>query len=356
MAVFFSIVLVIMLTIFIILDGADFGAGIIHLFIAKDEKDKESIVKAIGPFWDGNEVWLIAAGGVMFFAFPLLYASAFSGFYLPLIIVLLLLIFRGIGLEFKNLVDNKLWRTIWDKSFGIASLLLALFFGAALGNVARGVNLDGVVNGVSKFEPAYFFNPLWNEYFSPLSENKGILDWFTIIIGVIAVVTLTIHGAAWIILKTNSSINEKLKKVIFRLSILLIPLIIISVFAWLYVKPNAMENYFEYPVLWLFPTIVLIGLAGLLKVNSSKKDSSGFIFSSTFIVGAFASTVASLFPVLLPSCNSLNSSLTVYNASTSEYGLNVGIIWWGIAIILVFGYFYYVHHVFKGKVDDIDYH
>ena len=222
--------------------------------------------------------------------------------------------------------------------------------------VARGVNLGGVINGISKFEPAYFFNPLWNDCFSPLSENKGILDWFTIIIGVIAVVTLTIHGAAWIILKTNSSINEKLKKVIFRLSILLIPLIIISVFTWLFVKPNAMENYFEYPVLWFFPLIVVIGITGLLKIYSFKKDSSGFIFSSIFIVGAFGSTVASLFPVLLPSSNSLNPSLTIFNASTSEYGLNVGIIWWTFAIILVLGYFYYVHHVFRGKVDDIEYH
>jgi cytochrome d ubiquinol oxidase subunit II len=103
MAVFFGIALVIMLTIFIILDGADFGAGIVHLFMAKDEKDRNSIIKAIGPFWDGNEVWLIASGGVMFFAFPKLYASVFSGFYLPLIIVLWLLIFRAIGLEFREL-------------------------------------------------------------------------------------------------------------------------------------------------------------------------------------------------------------------------------------------------------------
>jgi cytochrome d ubiquinol oxidase subunit II len=231
-----------------------------------------------------------------------------------------------------------------------------LFFGAALGNVVRGVNLGGVVDGVSKFESIYFFNPLWNEYFSPLVPNEGILDWFTIILGVIAIVTLTIHGAGWIILKTNSTINKKLKNVISILSLSLIPLIIISIIAWLYVKPNAMENYFDYPVLWVFPLTVLIGLTGLFRANNFKKDSSAFIFSSVFIVGAFGSTVASLFPVLLPSSNSLNPSLTVYNASTSAYGLNVGIIWWPVAIILVIGYFYYVHKVFRGKVDDIEYH
>ena len=356
MEIFFGVALVTMLTIFIILDGADFGVGIVNLFIAKDEKDKDIIIKSIGPFWDGNEVWLIAAGGVMFFTFPKLYASVFSGFYLPLIIVLWLLIFRALGLEFRNLTNNNLWKTFWEKAFGLASLLLALFFGAALGNIVRGVNLGGVVDGVSRFEPIYFFNPLWNEFFSPLVPNKGILDWFTLIIGVIAIVTLTIHGAGWIILKTNSTLNEKLKKVIFILSLSLIPLIIISIVAWLWVRPNAMSNYFQYPVLWLFPLIVLIGLTGLVRAKNFKKDSSAFIYSSIFIMGAFGSTVASLFPVLLPSSNSMSPSLTIFNSSASEYGLNAGIFWWAIAIVLVLGYFYYVHHVFKGKVDDIEYH
>ena len=356
MEVFFGIALVTMLTIFIILDGADFGVGIINLFIAKEDKDKNTIIKSIGPFWDGNEVWLIAAGGVMFFAFPKLYASVFSGFYLPLIIVLWLLIFRALGLEFRNLTNNNLWKAFWEKSFGIASLLLALFFGSALGNIVRGVNLGGVVDGVSRFEPIYFFNPLWNEYFSPLVPNKGILDWFSIILGLISIVTLTIHGAAWIILKTNSTINNKLKKVMSFLSILLIPLLIFSVLIWLWVKPDALSNYFQYPVLWLFPLIVLIGLTGLLKTTNHKKDSTAFIFSSVFIIGSFSSTFASLFPVLLPSSNSINPSLTIFNASTGDYGLNAGIIWWAVAIILVMSYFYYVHHVFKGKVDDIEYH
>jgi len=356
MEVFFSIVLVTMLTIFIILDGADFGVGIINLFLAKEEKDKNIIIKSIGPFWDGNEVWLIAAGGVMFFAFPKLYASVFSGFYLPLIIVLWLLIFRALGLEFRNLINNNLWKAFWEKSFGLASLLLALFFGAALGNIVRGVNLGGVVDGVSGFEPIYFFNPLWNDYFSPLVPNKGILDWFSITLGVIAIVTLTIHGAAWIILKTNSTINSKLKKVISFLSLSQIPLLIISVLVWLRVKPNAMSNYFQIPVLWLFPLIVLIGLTGLVRAKNFKRDSTAFIFSSVFIIGSFCSTFASLFPVLLPSSNTINPSLTIFNASTADYGLNTGTIWWTVAIILVLGYFYYVHYVFKGKVDDIEYH
>ena len=356
MEIFWAIVLVFMLTVFIVMDGADFGAGIIYLFVAKAEKHKKSIVNAIGPFWDGNEVWLIAGGGVLFFAFPTLYASSFSGFYLPLIMVLWLLIFRGIGLELRNQVDNNLWKAVWDKAFGISSLLLALFFGAALGNVVRGVNLGGIENGVAKYESIYFFTPLWNESFSPLNAHEGVLDWFTVIIGLIAIVALSIHGAAWIIFKTDSELNIRLKALIKKLAIALIPLTLISIVAWFYVKPDALTNYFEHFVLWIFPLAATAGIIGLIRINSYKKDATGFIFSTLFIVSSFASTATALFPVLLPSTNNVNPSLTIYNAAASQYGLSVGIVWWLIAFVLVLGYFYFVHRIFKGKLDNLDYH
>jgi len=356
MEILWAVILVMMLTIFIVMDGADFGAGIIHLFFAKTEKDKKSIINAIGPFWDGNEVWLIAGGGVLFLAFPTLYASSFSGFYLPLIMVLWLLIFRGIGLELRNLVDNNIWKTIWDKAFGISSLLLALFFGAALGNVVRGVNLGGIENGIAKYESIYFFTPLWNENFSPLNIHQGVLDWFTVIIGVIAIVALSIQGATWIIFKTNSDLNSQLKNLIKKLAISLIFLTLLSILAWFYVKPNALDNYFEHLVLWIFPLGSVIGIIGLIRIKSYKQDYTGFIFSTLFIVSSFASTAVALFPVLLPSTNDVNPALTVYNAAASEYSLNVGIVWWIISFVLVIGYFYFVHRIFKGKLDDLDYH
>ncbi len=356
MEIIWALILVMMLTIFIVMDGADFGAGIIHLFFAKTEKDKRSIINAIGPFWDGNEVWLIAGGGVLFLAFPTLYASSFSGFYLPLIMVLWLLIFRGIGLELRNLVDNNIWKTIWDKAFGISSLLLALFFGAALGNVVRGVNLGGIENGIAKYESIYFFTPLWNENFSPLNVHQGVLDWFTVIIGVIAIVALAIQGATWIIFKTNSDLNSQLKGLIKKLAISLIPLTLISITAWFYVKPNALDNYFEHFLLWIFPLGAVIGIIGLIRIESYIKDYTGFIFSTLFIVSSFASTAAALFPVLLPNTNDINPSLTVFNAAASEYSLNVGIVWWIISFVLVIGYFYFIHRIFKGKLDNLDYH
>ncbi len=356
MEIFWSIVLVSMLTMFILLDGADMGAGIIHLFVAENEDEKQRIIRAIGPFWDGNEVWLIAAGGVMFFAFPTLYASAFSGFYLPLIMVLWLLIFRAIGLEFRNLVANDLWTSAWDKAFGMASLLLTVFLGAALGNVVRGVNLGGVENGLARHGAVYFFNPLWNDSFSPLGSQPGILDWFTVILGVVAAVTLTIHGAHWIIFKTDSPLNARLKKLVVRLNMVLTFLIVLSLVAWLFVRPSAMDNYFNHPWLWIFPLLMLFALILMFRVPSFKKDHSPFAVSSLFIASAFGSTVAALFPNLLPGTNSHFPSLTIYNAAAEPYGLQVGLVWWLIALVLVIAYFFYLHKVFGGKMDDVHYH
>lgn len=355
MELFWYIVLMFMLAIYVVLDGYDFGAGIIHLFFAKSEEDKKAITKSIGPFWDANEVWLIASGGVLFFAFPTLYASSFSGFYLPLMMILWLLIFRAIGLELRGQVHNKMWESIWDKAFGISSLLLALFFGIALGNVVRGVNLGMVENGVSAHEPHYFFLPLWNPTFSPKAVHLGIIDWFTILLGIIAVVILTIHGANWIIFKTNSSLNKKLRKAIFILNFVLMALVIVSVLTWHIIEPNPFDNFIKNPYLWVFPVLMVVGLLGLFRIRSFKKDGTGLIFSTLFLVGGFASTAASIFPNLLPSTNSLNPSLTIYNMAADDYGLSVGIKWFAVAILLVAVYFFIQYKVFKGKMDHVSY-
>ena len=344
-----------MLAIYVVLDGYDFGAGIVHLFFAKKEKDKKAITNAIGPFWDANEVWLIASGGVLFFAFPTLYASSFSGFYLPLIMILWLLIFRAIGLELRGQIHNKLWEAVWDKAFGVASFLLALFFGIAMGNVVRGVNLGMVENGISAHEAHYFFLPLWNPSFSPTAAHLGIIDWFTILLGLVAVVILTIHGANWIIYKTNSDLNNKLRTVIFKLNFVLLALVILSLVVWHVIAPRPFHNFIETPWLWIFPLLTLIGLFGLFLIKTFKKDGTGFIFSSLFILGGFASTAASIFPKLLPSTNSVNPALTIYNVAADEYGLSVGIYWFIIALILLIVYIFIQYRVFKGKMDDIGY-
>jgi len=355
MEIFWFIIIALVLTIFFILDGYDFGTGIIHLFLAKTDKDKEVISKAAGLFWDSNEVWLVVAGGLLFMAFPTLYASVFSGFYLPLIMILWLIIFRAIGLELRGQINHPIWKTIWDKSFGVSSLLLALFFGVALGNVARGVNLGEVENGVSAYDAHYFFLPLWNSSFSPSTTHPGVLDWFTIVIGVISVITLSIHGANWIILKTNASINSQLKSVIFKLNIGLAILTIFSVSIWHLIKAKPLANYLEHPSFLIFPIIYFIGLTGTFFIKKFKKEITGFICSTLMIVGGITSTLATMFPTLLPSTNNTNPDLTIYNTATSAYGMNVALPWMVVGIILFIIFFIVQKKLTAGKIDNMDY-
>jgi len=352
MEIFWFIIVSLVLSIFFVLDGYDFGTGIIHLFMAKTEKDKVIIAKSAGLYWDSNEVWLVAAGGLLFMAFPTLYASAFSGFYLPLIFILWLIIFRAIGLELRNQFPFQMWKDFWDKAFGMSSLLLALFFGIALGNVIRGVNLGGVENGVSAYAGHYFFLPLWNSSFSPKGTHPGVIDWFTIMIGLQAVVTLAIHGAHWIVLKTNSSINEEITKIAFKLRIVLIFLTLITLALWHLIKEDPLENFIDKPLLMITPVVYLTGLIGLFFV---KRNMAKFVCSSLIIVGGITSALMSMFPVVLPSTNNINESLTIYNTATSEYGLSVAMSWGIIGVILLFVYGIIQKKFLSGKIDDMDY-
>jgi len=355
MEIYWFIIVSVILAVFFILDGYDFGTGIIHLFMAKTEKDKEVIAKAAGLYWDANEVWLVVAGGMLFMAFPTYYASVFSGFYLPLIMILWLMMFRAIGLEFRSQFNFEMWKNIWDVSFGISSLFLAFFFGVGLGNLVRGVNLGGVTDGVSLYEPHFFFLPLWDASFSPLTEHPGVLDWFTIIIGLISVVTLTIHGANWIIYKTNSSINEKLKSVIFKLTIALIILTILSLFVWHKTIQNDFVNFQNKPFLLIFPLIYFVGLFGLLKIKSFKNEITGLLFSTLLILGGITSTLASMYPKILPSTNTVNEALTIFNTASTSKSLSVAMVWGIIGIILMIIYLLVQKRLLTGKLDDRDY-
>ncbi len=355
MEIFWYLLVVLVLGVFFVLDGYDFGTGIIHLFFAKKEKDKVVVAKAAGLFWDSNEVWLVAGGGMLFAAFPLLYATAFSGFYLPLVIVLWMIVFRAIGLEFRSQFKYQMWKDFWDKAFGVSSLIIALLFGIALGNVARGVNLGGVVNGISTYEKYYFFLPLWNSSFSPTVENPGVIDWFTLTIGLISVVTLAMHGANWVILKTNASINEKLKIVVFKLNIVLLILAFFSLAIWHIINPNPFKNFLDKPYLFIFPTLFFGSVFGLFFVKKFKKESTAFFLSTLIILGGITSTLASMFPVVLPSTNSVNESLTIYNTAATTYGLQVGAVWGLIGITLIMIYFIIQKRLLGGKIDNMDY-
>ncbi|GCF11586.1 cytochrome d ubiquinol oxidase subunit II [Dictyobacter arantiisoli] len=333
------ILVALMLTIYVILDGFDLGAGIIHLFAARNEDERRAILQAIGPIWDGNEVWLIAAGGTLFFAFPLLYASSFSGFYLPLIIVLWLLMLRGIAIELRSHIPSSVWRSFWDGTFFIGSALLAIFFGAALGNVIRGVPLN---------PDNYFFVALWTD-FNPYSSNPGVLDWYTILIGLLALAVLTAHGSSYIAVKTEGDLNARARRIARWAWIATIVLGILGTIASFSVQPLIRESFSQRPWEIIFPLIALAGLAGMGYFNLKRNDLPAFFSSAIFILGMLSSAASSLYPTVLPSVTAV-PGLTIASTSSSLYGQTVGLIWWSLGILLAIIYFTITYRLFWGKV------
>jgi len=328
-----------MLTVYVLLDGFDLGAGIIHLIAARTNTERRYILRAIGPVWDGNEVWLIAAGGTLFFSFPLLYASSFSGFYLPLIIVLWLLMVRGIAIELRSRIPSPIWRSFWDGMFFLGSALLAIFFGAALGNVIRGVPLNS---------QGYFFEALWTD-FSPFSANPGILDWYTILTGLLAFTALMMHGSNYIAAKTEGILNERARRIARAGWLITIPLAILASVATFFVQSQVYLSFEQRPWGIIFPLVALVGLLGAGYFSFTKRDLAAFFASSTFILGMLTSAAFSLYPLVLPAVHPANS-LTINNASASQYGLTVGLIWWSVGIVLAVIYFVFTYRRFWGKI------
>lgn len=339
METFWFIALAFMIIMYVVLDGFDLGAGIIHLFAAKNDDERRTIINAIGPLWDGNEVWLIAGGGTLFFAFPLLYASSFSGFYLPLIMVLWLLAGRALGIELRKHIDNALWKSFWDVIFFLSSLLLVIIFGAALGNLVRGVPLD---------DKGFFFEPLWTTF--TIVPDAGILDWFTVLMGLVALFTLIAHGSNFIALKTQNGLQVRARK---YSSISIWGVLITSIAALISVyiiRPEVWNNYSKHVWGYIFPVIGIAGLGGMIFSRLKQKDYHAFLSSAAFIIGMLAATAFGLYPNVLPASTDPKFNLTIYNTITGEHGLQIGLVWWIIGMILAIGYFIYLFYIFRGKV------
>jgi cytochrome d ubiquinol oxidase subunit II len=329
-----------MLTVYVLLDGFDLGAGAIHPFIAKDDRERRMVLRAIGPVWDGNEVWIIAAAGTLFFAFPVLYATSFSGFYLPLIIVLWLLIIRGLSIELRQHIDNPLWATFWDATFFIGSSLLAVLYGVALGNVVRGVPLDADGN---------FFQALWTN-FSPTNPNPGILDWYTILTGLLALSVLVGHGASFIAVKTENELNARARRTTRLAWFATILLTVPTTVATFYLRPEMLSSFSQRPWGIVLPALALGGLASMGYFSLRGWDKATFLSSGAYILGMMASTIFAIYPNVLPAVDPANS-LTIYDAATSRYGQTVGLVWWIIGMALAITYFVLVYRLFRGKVN-----
>ena len=302
--------------------------------------ERATTLRSIGPVWDGNEVWLLAGGGTLYFAFPLLYASAFSGFYLPLMIVLWLLILRGISLELRNHIDMGVWRTLLDGVFGLASALLTIFYGAALANVIRGVPLQA--NG-------YFFLPLWTTWTPGL--EPGILDWYTVIGGLVALVALTLHGALWLVLKTEGELEERARSAVKRLWFALLAFTIVSLIATIAVRPAGLDNYNHYPFTYIVPVGVVASLALILFWTRNGGALKAFLASCAYLFFMLAGACWALYPTLLPATTGAANDITLERAISGPHTLAVGLAWWLFGMALAVTYVVFVYSRFKGKVD-----
>ncbi|MDE3202103.1 MAG: cytochrome d ubiquinol oxidase subunit II [Acidobacteriota bacterium] len=330
----------VMIVGYVVFDGFDLGVGILHLFLVRKESERRATLGSIGPVWDGNEVWLLAGGGTLYFAFPLLYASAFSGFYLPLMIVLWLLILRGVSLELRNHIDVGVWRSLLDGVFGFASALLAIFYGAALANVLRGVPLN---------PDGYFFLPLWTNW-QP-GVHPGILDWYTVIGGLVALVALTLHGALWLTIKVSGDLEQRARKLVTPLWFGLIALTIVSLIATIAVRPESLHNYNTYPVSYIVPIGVVVSLFLIWQWNRAGKAVKAFLASSFYLFFMLAGACWGVYPVLLPATTGDANNITLTRALSGPHTLSVGLIWWTFGMILAVSYVVFVYSRFKGKVD-----
>lgn len=339
------IIVTLMLAMYVVLDGFDFGVGMVYPFIARTEAERKTALTSIGPVWNANEVWLIAAGAVLFFAYPKAYAAGFSGFYLALILVLWLLIFRGLALELRAQVDHLLWRQAWDAAFNISSVLLAIVFGTALGNLIRGVPLN---------QDGYFFVPLWTDFLP--GSAPGILDWFTVLLGLSSAVILAFHGANYLAMKTDGFLHQRAVAAARILGWMSAGYTALTVMAVPMVQPSLALNFTRNPVVYLAPLIGAISLGYSLYFRLRRRDTSAFLASSVFIFLMLASVMFGMYPYILVSTTDRAFSLTVFNASTDSYGLTAGIGWFVGGFLLILAYQVYLHSQFFGKVRSDDIH
>jgi cytochrome bd ubiquinol oxidase subunit II len=328
-----------MLIAYVVSDGRNFGAGMLHWLVAKTPAERRQVVAAIGPmvFWD--EVWLISFGGTLFAVFPHVLASSFSGYYLALFLILWCFILRGTSIEVGGHINDRLWQGFWDFVFVVSSFLLAVLFGAAGGNVTRGVPVDAQGN----FAMAFFTD-------FGVRGNVGLLDWYTVSVGLVAVVTLAAHGATYLSLKTEGPVHDRSAAYARNLWLILCPLGVIVSVETFYVRPDLPGQAVQNPFSWLGILVVIASAITLVSGLHKKLEHRAFIGSTCLIAGVLGTGAATIFPVMLYSTLAPANSLTAYTSASSPGSLMVALIWWPIAFILIAAYFVFLSRRYSGKV------
>lgn len=311
------------------LDGFDLGVGVLHLF-TRDEQERRVNLNAIGPVWDGNEVWLLTAGGALFAAFPIVYATVFSAFYMALMLLLVGLIFRAVSMEFRGKVDAPGWKRFWDWAFGLGSLVPALLFGVALGNIARGIPLtaEGLYTGG-------FFN---------------LLNPYAVLAGVTSLVMCVMHGSAYLVLKSEGAQRDRIRGWRSRSWIVFSALYAILLIATCFAAPFLLQGVPHNPVFGAVLVLLMGSLVAIPVLSGFGRDGWAFLASAVTVFCTVLLAGVCLFPRIVPSSLDLAHSLTLYNAASTPRTLKVMLIIALGGMPLVIGYSAVIYRIFKGKV------
>jgi cytochrome d ubiquinol oxidase subunit II len=321
---------------YIILDGFDLGAGALHLFFNK-EQSRRIALNAIGPVWDGNEVWIVIGGGSLFAGFPLVYASLLSAFYVPFILFLLGIIFRAISIEFRSKEPMLWWRRMWDISYTCSSSLIAFLLGLILGNVVQGINIG----------PDHVFRGSFLEFLNP----------YAIMMGITTLALLMMHGAIYLVMKTEDRLYAKLTIMVKNTTIFFVIMILLTSFYTLLYLPHMAAVIRRFPELFVIPVMMVLAIANITRQITKRKYLYAFISSSVTISLLMVLVAIELYPNMLLSKISPADHLTVYNSSSSEKTLGIMLLMAGIGVPMVIGYTTFVFMTFKGKVklDEMSY-
>lgn len=318
-----------LLTGYAILDGFDLGIGALHLLVKKDI-DRRIMLNSIGPVWDGNEVWLVTGGGALFAAFPHVYATVFSGFYNAIILLLFMLIFRAVAIEFRSKRPMKWWRQTWDIAFSVASILIAFIMGIALGNIITGIPLDSTKEYVGTF---------WD-----------MINPYTVLVGITTVALFMMHGSIYGVLKTEGELNEKLKGWVNNTIIFFVICYVTTTMATLIYFPNMAKHFKDFPPLFGLALLNMLAIANIPREIHHGREFMAFLSSAASIASLLALFAVGIFPNIVLSNPNPEYSLTIYNAASSQKTLTIMLIIAAIGVPFVLAYTISIYWIFRGKV------
>lgn len=323
-------IFVILVTGYAILDGFDLGVGIVHLFSKKDE-ERRIMLNSIGPVWDGNEVWLVTAGGALFAGFPDIYATLCSAFYIPIMVLLTGLIFRAVAIEFRSKQPMAWWRWSWDVMFSFASLTIAFSLGVVLGNMIHGIPLD------TRGE----FIGTWRDLVHP----------YALLVGLLTVAIFTVHGFIYVVMKTEGELHRKLRRWILPSIIFLFLVYFLTTMATLIFESHMVQRIQERPVFFLMAILTLLALFNIPREISKGRDGWAFISSCASITGFMALFGIGTYPTAVRAINDPNHlSWTIFNGSSSAETLQILLLIACLGVPLVLSYTIGVYWIFHGKV------